>query len=70
MSLRLASRLVPAMCLLAALAAPAVAKAPKPKAGFYYFTLSGNARAGESFASVDKYERSPRERLSGSRRLC
>lgn len=54
MSLRLASRLVPAVCLLAALAAPAVAKAPKPKAGFYNFTLSGNAHAGESFASVAK----------------
>ena len=54
MSLRLAARLVPAVCLLVALAAPAVAKPPKPKAGFYDFTLSGNAYAGESFASVAK----------------
>ena len=54
MSLRLAARLVPGICLLAALAAPAVANAPKPKAGFYTFTLSGNAYAGESFASVAK----------------
>lgn len=42
------------MCLVAALAAPASAKTPKPKAGFYNFTLSGNAYAGESFASVAK----------------
>ena len=54
MSLRLATRLVPAMCLLAALAAPALAKAPKPKAGYYNFTLSGPVYAGESFASVAK----------------
>jgi hypothetical protein len=53
-SQRLAIRLVPAVCLLVALAAPAVAKAPKPKAGFYNFTLSGNAHAGESYAEVAK----------------
>lgn len=54
MHLRLAARLVPVVCLLAELAAPAVAKAPRPKAGFYNFTLNGNAYAGESFASVAK----------------